>query len=37
MDIFERAYNVGRLDELLEKGQEFDWSGVDELKQKYNL
>jgi hypothetical protein len=31
MDIFERAAKVGRLEELMEKREEFDWSGVPEL------
>jgi len=36
MDIFERAYRVGRLDELVEKGENFDWSGVPEFTSKYS-
>lgn len=35
VDIYERAYQVGRLEELMEKRGEFDWTGVPELKSKY--
>lgn len=36
MDTFERAYRVGRLDELVEKGEKFDWTGVPEYTSKYS-
>ena len=28
MDILERAYRVGKLEELLEKRNQFDWKGI---------
>ena len=28
MDTYERAHRVGRLDELIEKGQNFDWNKI---------
>jgi hypothetical protein len=30
--IFERALNVNRLEELLEKRDKFDWTGIPELR-----
>ncbi|KAM3129053.1 hypothetical protein pb186bvf_018831 [Paramecium bursaria] len=36
MDILERAYRVNKMDELIELGQEFDWSNVPEFKSKYS-
>lgn len=34
MDIFERAQKVGRLEELMDKGGEFDWTGVPKFESK---
>jgi len=31
MDYFERAHRVGKLNELMEKGGQFDWEGIPEL------
>jgi hypothetical protein len=32
MDIMERAHKANRLDEFMEKGTLFDWTGIPELK-----
>ena len=36
MDILERAYRVNKMEELLDLGQEFDWSNIPEFKSKYS-
>ncbi|CAD8163139.1 unnamed protein product [Paramecium octaurelia] len=32
MDLLERAHKANRLDEFMEKGTQFDWTGIPELK-----
>lgn len=34
MDLLERAERVGKLNELMEKGEKFDWKGIPEFKSK---
>lgn len=37
MDILERADRAGKLDELIEKGKKFDWTGIPEFKSRYSI